>query len=49
MADDVRRSVLNVRDLCVWSATAVEHTAASSAEPARQGGERQRMLSRFRS
>ena len=47
-AEEVNRSVLNVRDITEQSAAATEQTAASSVELARLGNELQLLVNRFR-
>ncbi|WP_373416395.1 methyl-accepting chemotaxis protein [Pseudomonas sp. ABC1] len=48
VAEEINRSVLNVRDVAEQSAAASEETAASSVELARLGGQLQVLLGRFR-
>lgn len=48
MAEEINRSVLNVRDVAEQSAAAVEETAASTAELARLGNELQSRVSFFK-
>ena len=48
VAEEINRSVINVRDISEQTASASEETAASSVELARLGNELQSMVSRFR-
>ncbi|MDD0844873.1 methyl-accepting chemotaxis protein [Pseudomonas sp. Gutcm_11s] len=48
VAEEISRSVINVRDVSEQSAAASDETAASSVELARLGGELQQLVSRFR-
>jgi len=48
VAEEINRSVLNVRDISEQTAGASEETAASSVELARLGNELQVMVSHFR-
>ncbi|MCH8891652.1 MAG: hypothetical protein IH827_11340, partial [Myxococcales bacterium] len=48
VAEEISRSVVNVRDISEQTATASDETAASSIELARLGNELQAMVSRFR-
>lgn len=48
VAEEINRSVLNVRDVADQSAAASEETAASTVELARLGGELQAQVGRFR-
>ncbi|BCG27450.1 methyl-accepting chemotaxis protein [Pseudomonas tohonis] len=48
VAEEINRSVINVRDISEQTASASEETAASSIELARLGNELQSMVSRFR-
>ncbi|QEY65334.1 HAMP domain-containing protein [Metapseudomonas lalkuanensis] len=48
VADEINRSVVNVRDISEQTASASEETAASSSELARLGNELQATVSRFR-
>jgi methyl-accepting chemotaxis protein len=48
VAEEINRSVLNVRDVAEQSAAASEETAASSVELARLGAQLQTLLGRFR-
>lgn len=48
VAEEISRSVANVRDISEQTATASDETAASSIELARLGSELQAMVSRFR-
>jgi hypothetical protein len=48
VAEEISRSVVNVRDISEQTATASDETAASSIELARLGSELQAMVSRFR-
>ncbi|MBD9417377.1 methyl-accepting chemotaxis protein [Pseudomonas sp. PDM16] len=48
VAEEVNRSVINVRDVSEQTAAASEETAASSIELARLGNELQMLVSRFR-
>ncbi len=48
VAEEINRSVLNVRDIADQSASAAEETAASTIELARLGNELQTQVSRFR-
>lgn len=48
VAEEINRSVLNVRDIADQSAAAAEETAASSAELARLGQSLQVLVARFR-
>ena len=48
VAEEIGRSVLNVRDVAEQTATASQETAASSAELARLGAQLQQLVSRFR-
>ena len=48
VAEEISRSVVNVRDVSEQTAAASEETAASSTELARLGGQLQSMVSRFR-
>jgi methyl-accepting chemotaxis protein len=48
VADEINRSIVNVRDVSEQTAAASEETAASSVELARLGNELQTMVSRFR-
>jgi len=48
VAEEISRSVVNVRDVSEQTAAASEETAASSTELARLGGQLQMMVSRFR-
>ena len=48
VAEDINRSVLNVRDVADQSAAAAEQTAASTVELARMGNELQGLAARFR-
>ncbi|EGH18243.1 methyl-accepting chemotaxis protein, partial [Pseudomonas savastanoi pv. glycinea str. race 4] len=47
-ADEISRSIVNVRDVSEQTAEASEETAASSVELARLGGQLQTMVSHFR-
>jgi len=48
VADEIGRSIMNVRDVSEQTAAASEETAASSVELARLGGQLQTMVSHFR-
>nr|WP_134816325.1 methyl-accepting chemotaxis protein [Pseudomonas syringae] len=48
VADEISRSIVNVRDVSEQTAEASEETAASSVELARLGGQLQMMVSHFR-
>ncbi|MBC9249044.1 chemotaxis protein [Pseudomonas alcaligenes] len=48
VAEEINRSVINVRDISEQTASASEETAASSIELARLGNELQQLVSRFR-
>jgi methyl-accepting chemotaxis protein len=48
VAEEISRSVVNVRDISEQTATASDETAASSIELARLGNDLQAMVSRFR-
>ncbi|MGE4476853.1 MAG: methyl-accepting chemotaxis protein [Stutzerimonas sp.] len=48
VAEDINRSVLNVRDVADQSAAAAQQTAASTAELARLGSDLQGLAARFR-
>ena len=48
VAEEINRSVINVRDISEQTASASEETAASSIELARLGNELQLLVSRFR-
>ncbi|ELN4703441.1 methyl-accepting chemotaxis protein, partial [Escherichia coli] len=48
VAEEINRSVMNVRDISEQTAAASEETAASSVELARLGNELQVLVSRFR-
>jgi methyl-accepting chemotaxis protein len=48
VAEEINRSILNVRDVADQSASATEETAASSIELARLGNELQVLIGRFR-
>ena len=48
VAEEISRSVVNVRDVSERSAAASDETASSSIELARLGGELQQLVSRFR-
>lgn len=48
VAEEINRSVLNVRDISEQTAGVSDETAASSVELARLGNELQVMVSRFR-
>jgi methyl-accepting chemotaxis protein len=48
VAEEINRSVINVRDISEQTAAASEETAASSVELARLGNELQMLVSRFR-
>ncbi len=48
VAEEINRSVINVRDISEQTAAASEETAASSVELARLGNELQTLVSRFR-
>ena len=48
MAEEINRSVLNVRDVSEQTSSASEETAASSAELARLGVELQELVRQFR-
>ncbi|MFJ5187169.1 methyl-accepting chemotaxis protein [Pseudomonas fulva] len=48
VAEEISRSILNVRDVSEQTASASDETAASSVELARLGGELQMLVSRFR-
>ena len=48
VAEEINRSVMNVRDISEQTAAASEETAASSVELARLGTELQVLVSRFR-
>lgn len=48
VAEEINRSVINVRDISEQTAAASEETAASSIELARLGNELQTLVSRFR-
>ncbi|MFJ4144925.1 methyl-accepting chemotaxis protein [Pseudomonas sp. NPDC089734] len=48
VADEISRSIINVRDVSEQTAEASEETAASSVELARLGGQLQTMVSHFR-
>ncbi|MPR02273.1 HAMP domain-containing protein [Pseudomonas sp. MAFF 212408] len=48
VAEDISRSIVNVRDVSEQTAAASEETAASSIELARLGGQLQKMVSHFK-
>ncbi|MDU8359134.1 methyl-accepting chemotaxis protein [Pseudomonas syringae group sp. J309-1] len=48
VADEISRSIVNVRDVCEQTAEASEETAASSVELARLGGQLQMMVGHFK-
>lgn len=48
VAEEINRSVINVRDISEQTSSASEETAASSVELARLGNELQMLVSRFR-
>jgi methyl-accepting chemotaxis protein len=48
VAEEINRSVLNVRDVADQSAEAARETAVSTAELARLGNELQLLISRFK-
>jgi methyl-accepting chemotaxis protein len=48
VAEEISRSIVNVRDVSEQTASASEETAASSVELARLGGQLQTMVSHFR-
>ncbi|MCI3943831.1 methyl-accepting chemotaxis protein [Pseudomonas syringae] len=48
VAEEISRSIINVRDVSEQTASASEETAASSVELARLGGQLQTMVSHFR-
>lgn len=48
VAEEISRSIINVRDVSEQTASASEETAASSVELARLGGQLQMMVSHFR-
>ncbi|WP_275545737.1 MULTISPECIES: methyl-accepting chemotaxis protein [unclassified Pseudomonas] len=48
VAEEIGRSIINVRDVAEQTATASDETAKSSAELARLGGQLQLLVSRFR-
>ena len=48
VAEEISRSVVNVRDISEQTAEASEETAASSVELARLGNQLQTMVSHFR-
>jgi methyl-accepting chemotaxis protein len=48
VAEEISRSVINVRDISEQTATAGEEIAKSSVELARLGGQLQTMVSHFR-
>jgi methyl-accepting chemotaxis protein len=48
VAEEISRSVVNVRDISEQTATASDETVASSIELARLGNDLQAMVSRFR-
>lgn len=48
VADEISRSIVNVRDICEQTAEASEETAASSVELARLGAQLQAMVGRFK-
>nr|WP_122662407.1 methyl-accepting chemotaxis protein [Pseudomonas viridiflava] len=48
VADEISRSIVNVRDVCEQTAEASEETAASSVELARLGGQLQTMVGHFK-
>jgi methyl-accepting chemotaxis protein len=48
VADEISRSIVNVRDVCEQTAAASEETAASSVELARLGNQLQMMVGRFK-
>ncbi|WP_147471826.1 hypothetical protein [Pseudomonas cichorii] len=48
VAEEITRSIINVRDVSEQTASASEETAASSVELARLGVQLQTMVSRFR-
>ncbi|WP_414708255.1 hypothetical protein [Pseudomonas sp. UBA6310] len=48
VAEEINRSVINVRDISEQTASSSEETAASSVELARLGAELQQRVARFR-
>jgi methyl-accepting chemotaxis protein len=48
VAEEISRSILNVRDVSEQTAAASDETAASSVELARLGGHLQMLVSQFR-
>ncbi len=48
MAEEISRSIINVRDVSEQTAAASDETAASSVELARLGSQLQMMVSHFR-
>jgi methyl-accepting chemotaxis protein len=48
VAEEISRSIINVRDVSEQTATASDETAASSVELARLGNQLQMMVSHFR-